>query len=242
MGIDLDNLRSIGQYKGIIPAALSNHVAGPSCPVALGFYFMARVYAFIDGFNLYHALDASPSYRQFKWISLTKLVSCYLQKSDNLAGVEYFTTLATWDAGKVARHQLFIRVNEEQGVNVIYGEFKRKDRFCSLCHRRFTSREEKQTDVNIALRLLEVAIQDRYDRAIIVSGDTDLIPAIKTVTRTFPSKKIGAVIPIGRASEDLKKQADFYHKMKFKHLVDSRLDDNHTMKDGSTVICPANWQ
>jgi uncharacterized LabA/DUF88 family protein len=201
---------------------------------------MPRVYAFIDGFNFYHAIDTQ-AYRQFKWMSLTRLLGCYITKSDTLAGVEYFTTLATWDAGKVARHRQFIRVNEEQGVVVTYGEFKRKDRFCTLCNRRFPSREEKQTDVNIALRMLELAVQDRYDKAIIVSGDTDLIPAIKSVTRTFPQKKVGVVIPIGRASEDLKQQADFHHKMKLRHLVDSRLDDNHTMKDGSVSVCPANW-
>lgn len=201
---------------------------------------MAKVYAFIDGFNLYHALDA-PAYRKFKWISLTKLMRCYLMAGDTLEGIEYFTTLATWDPAKVIRHRLFIRVNEEQGVSVTYGEFKRKDRYCTLCKRRFISREEKQTDVNIALRLLELAVQDRYDKAIIVSGDTDLIPAIKAVHRTFPHKQMGVVIPIGRASEDFKNQADFHHKMKLHHLVSSRLDNNHTLSDGSIVSCPANW-
>lgn len=159
-----------------------------------------------------------------------------------MEGVEYFTTLATWDAGKISRHQLFIRANEEQGVVVTYGEFKRKQRHCGLCHQMFWSREEKQTDVNIALRLLELAVQGRYDKAIIVSGDTDLIPAIKAVHRTFPQKQIGVVIPIGRASEDFKKQADFHHKMKERHLTASRLDNDHKMADGTVLSCPANWR
>jgi len=203
---------------------------------------MAKVYVFIDGFNFYHALDDNHAYHRFKWTNLRKLAQAYVLGADSLEGVEYFTTLATWDAGKVARHQTFIRANEEQGVVVTYGEFKRKERFCGLCSRKFWSREEKQTDVNIALRMLELAIQDRYDKAIIVSGDTDLIPVIKVVHRTFPQKKIGVVIPIGRASEDLKKQADFHHKMKAKHLDASRFDDPHTMRDGSTLSCPANWR
>jgi len=203
---------------------------------------MAKVYVFIDGFNVYHALDAVPAYRRFKWMNLYKLARAYVLGSDTLEGVEYFTTLATWDAGKVARHALFIRANEEQGVVVTYGEFKRKERYCGLCNRKFWSREEKQTDVNIALRLLELAVQERYDKAIIVSGDTDLIPAIKAVHRTFPNKKVGVVIPIGRASEDFKKQADFYHKMKMAHLIASRFDDDHKMADGSTTSCPANWR
>jgi uncharacterized LabA/DUF88 family protein len=205
------------------------------------FTFMAKVYAFIDGFNLYHALDY-PTYRKYKWLNLKKLVQSFLLGTDTLEGVEYFTTLATWDSGKVARHQTFIRANEEQGVVVTYGEFKRKERYCTLCNRRFPSREEKQTDVNIALRLLELAVQGRYDKAIIVSGDTDLIPAIKAVHRTFPQKQIGVVIPIGRASEDFKKQADFHHKMKEKHLSSSRFDNDHKMGDGTILSCPTTWR
>jgi uncharacterized LabA/DUF88 family protein len=74
--------------------------------------------------------------------------------------------------------------------------------------------EEKQTDVNIALKLFEPAVQDGYDKAMIISGDTDLLPAAKTVRSIFPFKSIGVVIPIGRSSEDFKKNADFHFKMK----------------------------
>ena len=180
---------------------------------------MARIFFLVDGFNLYHALDRfegapdSDRYHKYKWISLTRLASCYLTKKDVIAGIEYFTTLATWDPDKVARHRLFIKAQENEEVAVVYGEFKRKDRTCRFCHRPFRSVEEKQTDVNIALRLFQLAIQDRYDNAIIISGDTDLLPAIKAVQSTFPSKQIGVVIPIGRALEDMKKQADFHYKM-----------------------------
>jgi len=210
--------------------------------VALGFVFMAKVYFFVDGFNLYHALDCNPDYHKYKWLSLTRLAKAYLTGSDALVGIEYFTTLATWDLQKVARHRLFIKANEDDGVLVTYGEFKRKERRCKLCSRIFSTFEEKQTDVNIALRLFELAVQDKYERAIIVSGDTDLLPAVKAVQRTFPAKKIGVVIPIGRASEDFKQQADFHHKMKAKHLNVSILPDPVVLKDGSSLTRPANWK
>ena len=90
--------------------------------------------------------------------------------------------------------------------------------------------EEKQTDVNIALQLLQLAILDQYDRAIILSGDTDLIPAIKAVRLTFPHKQIGVILPIGRSSEDLLQQADFKHKMREHHLASSRFPDIVTLK------------
>lgn len=227
----------------IIPAVMASAMLlAPASLWSWVLFYMAKVYVLVDGFNLYHALDANPAYRTFKWLSLTRLCKCYVLGRDTLEGVEYFTTLATWDPAKVVRHQLFIRANESEAVKVTYGEFKRKRRICPECRKPIRTYEEKQTDVNIALRLFELAVQDRYDKAIIISGDTDLIPAVKTVQKTFPSKKIGVVIPIGRASEDLKQQVDFHHKMKLEHLISSRFGDPMTLADGSLLRCPLNWR
>lgn len=209
---------------------------------------MARLYFFVDGLNLWHALDYLEDakdhgrYHKFKWLNLAKLAGCYVSHSDTILGVEYFTTLVTWDAAKLARHKLFIKAQENEGVLVTYGEFKRKDVRCKLCRKTFHTVEEKQTDVNIALRLYELAVQDAYDRAIIVSGDTDLLPAMKIVQKAYPGKQIGVVIPIGKRSEDFKNQADFHHRMKEQHLQTSSFEDTVALKDGSILTCPPNWK
>jgi len=204
---------------------------------------MARIFFFIDGFNLYHAFDANAAYRRYKWISLAKLCACYvIDKNDSSAGIEYFTSLATWDLRKVAKHKLFIKAQENEGVKVVYGEFKRKDRRCGVCGKNFKTFEEKQTDVNIAIRLFQLEIQDRYVKAVIISGDTDLIPAIKAVQSTFPQKEVGVVIAIARASEDLKKQTDFHYRMKVRHLNSCLYDDTITLADGSKLQRPLNWK
>jgi len=209
---------------------------------------MSKIVFFVDGFNLYHALDYLETgsdhnrYHKYKWISLTKLARCYARGKDTIEEILYFTTLATWDPGKVARHKLFIRAQENEGVTVVYGEFKRKEKLCQICKKYFWTFEEKQTDVNIALWLFDLAFKDRYDKAIIISGDTDLLPAVRMVHSTFPGKQIGVVIPIGRASEDFKKQADFHYKMKEKHLASSRFPDNLALGDGTMLHCPPNWK
>lgn len=211
---------------------------------------MAKVYFFIDGFNLYHALDWCEAaknpriYRRFKWISFIKLANCYIvdRKNDSIAGIEFFTTLPHWHPDKVLRHKLFIKVQENEGVQVVYGVFKRKDQQCKLCHKTFPTWAEKQTDVNIAVRLFQLAVEGQFDKAIIVSGDTDLIPVVKTIQKLFPSKPIGVVIPIGRSSEEFKNQADFHYRMKLKHLASSELPDAVVLKDGSTANRPANWK
>lgn len=225
------------------------HIAlAPAAPCGWAFPFMSKVVFFVDGFNLYHALDyfehASDHkrYHKYKWISLRRLARCYVTQKDSIQEILYFTTLCTWDLPKADRHKLFIRAQEHEGVSIVYGQFKRKDRTCRLCGRTFQTFEEKQTDVNIAIVLFQYAIKDLYDKAIIVSGDTDLIPAIKAVQSTFPQKQIGVVIPIGRASEDMKLQADFHHKMKERHLQSSRLPDTLALPDKSTLICPPTWR
>jgi uncharacterized LabA/DUF88 family protein len=218
----------------------------PLAPAALrrwAFLFMAKVYFLVDGFNIYHALDCNPAYHKFKWLSFARLARCYVLGADSIEGVEFFTTLATWDPAKVARHKLLIKANEDEGVVVTYGEFKKKTRRCSSCKQVISTVEEKQTDVNIALRLFQLAVEDRYDKAIIISGDTDLLPAVKAVQRTFPAKQIGVLLPIGRASENFKKQADFHHKMKPSHLIASVYPDPLVLKDGVTALnCPPTWK
>jgi uncharacterized LabA/DUF88 family protein len=98
------------------------------------------------------------------------------------------------------------------------------------------------TDVNIALRLFQLAVQDKYDKAIIISGDSDLLPSIKAVQATFPAKQIGVIIPIGRATEELIQQADFHYRMKEKHLSSSRYPNVITLRDGMILACPSKWQ
>lgn len=209
---------------------------------------MAKIAFLIDGFNLYHALDYSDEckpptkYRRYKWLNLWKFASLYVGKLDTLERVILFTAFATWDQQKVARHKIFIRANESVGVSVVYGEFKRKDKHCHLCKKSYSTFEEKQTDVNIALQLFQLAIQDQYDRAVIVSGDTDLIPAIKAVRATFPHKQIGVIIPIGRSSEDMVKNTDFRFRMREYHLSSSRFPDQVQLSDTSTLDCPPSWK
>lgn len=221
-------------------------MSGPDLLRGVGF-FIAKYVFFVDGFNLYHALyytQDGPNhfrYRRFKWLNLYRLASLYVGRLDTLDKVLLFTALATWDAGKVARHKLFIGANESVGVEVVYGEFKRKDKHCHVCKGKYQTFEEKQTDVNIALSLFRLAVTDQYDRAVIVSGDTDLIPAIKAVRSTFPHKQIGVILPIGRSSGDLLKHADFRFKMREHHLVSSRFSDQIVLPDRSTLDCPATW-
>ena len=60
--------------------------------------------------------------------------------------------------------------------------------------------EEKQSDVNLAYKLTADAYTDTFDSAVIISGDTDFLRLIRTLSRTFPRKSFVIASPPGRAN------------------------------------------
>jgi uncharacterized LabA/DUF88 family protein len=203
---------------------------------------VSRVIVLADGFNVYHALDRNPAYRKYKWLDYAALARCYIRGHDTLVRTYLFTTLATWNPAKVARHQRYLHVLRRHGVEVVFGKFKMRDRKCALCHQSFRSPEEKLTDVNIATHLLRGAFTDEYERAILITGDTDLLPAIRAVQTMFPGKEIGAVVPLGNQSNELLAQCDFRFRMKEEHLLRSQLPDEIPDQTHGVIRRPDTWR
>lgn len=207
-----------------------------------------RVYCFVDGFNLYHAIqwfadgvddEQKRQYRQYKWLSLISLAKCYVSsQSQELVGVELFTTVTHWDQGKALRHKQFKMAQECEGVKITCGHFKEKQMLCkATCRAVYSDWQEKQTDVNIAVRMVELAHAEAYDKAIIISGDTDLIPAIQLV-RTVYKRHVAAVVPIGRRGEDIESACDSKFKMTEDHLSRSHLPNKLRHPSGQWVLKP----
>ena len=203
---------------------------------------MKRVVVFIDGFNVYHAINDNPDWHIYKWLNLSKLSQILVPKTERVEAILYFTALATWMPDKMARHRIYIKALELHGVQIIYGLFEVRDKHCPNCNTWYQSHEEKQTDVNIATQLYKLAVEDRYDKALIMSGDSDLIPAVKSVKSTFPTKDIVVAVPIGRRAEELKLECDSHMRIRLKHLRDSRFPEEIDIGDGQFLSCPAPYR
>ena len=91
---------------------------------------------------------------------------------------------------------------------VTEGQYRVNQVTCRRCGSRIPRPEEKKTDVNIALGILEAAITGACEKIVIVSGDTDLVPAITAVRRLTPSVKVVVAFPPKRnRSKELKREA-----------------------------------
>lgn len=202
---------------------------------------MGRKVFLVDGFNLYHSLADDKSLNSIKWLDIRNLCYCF-KFSDTIEKIVYFTALTNWSQEKVKRHQNLIKIYRDLEIEIVLGEFRRKSKKCRECNKYFDTFEEKRTDVNIAIKLFELAYLDLFDTAIIISGDSDLIPAISTVKRIFPNKKVGIMIPFNRKAEELKAVCDFHYKIKRKHLYQSVLADPYILKNGTMLSCPSGWK
>ena len=212
---------------------------------------MNRTSFLIDGFNLYHSLvDASIDLKgaSTKWLNIASLCNLYVRSLGKDARIEqiyYFSALATHlihrDPGKVIRHKAFIECLRATGVICQLGRFKAKTVHCNGCRKDITHHEEKETDVAISIKLFEILMHDECDTAIIVSGDTDLVPAIRTVKKLFSGKQICIMFPYKRTTKELATIVDHTFTIKKERYLEHQFNDPVILPNGRTIQKPASW-
>jgi uncharacterized LabA/DUF88 family protein len=210
-----------------------------------------RTIFLVDGFNLYHSLcDASRDLGKVstKWLDLRALCNSYLPAIGGgaaLEGVYYFSALAAYklavDPNVTTRHRAYIECLRETGVHVELSKFKSKPRWCPVCKRKNISHEEKETDVAIGVKLMEVFFRDLCDTAAIVTGDSDLVPAARSARSLFPGKMLCVISPYLRVGYELETHANKSFRIKRGKYLAHQLLNPFPRADGTTVSRPASW-
>jgi uncharacterized LabA/DUF88 family protein len=148
-----------------------------------------------------------------------------MKDDEELKGVYYFTAYTHWNPDRMSKHRKYVAALMAHGVKPVLGKFKEITRKCNLCHQYYITHEEKRSDVNVALFLFNSAVKNEFDKAIIVSGDSDMIPSIDMIKAEYPEKKVGVMVPFGLMAREIRNAADFQLKMKLEHLENSRLTE-----------------
>ncbi len=206
-----------------------------------------RVCFLVDGFNVYHsiieALKAQPK-DSMKWLDFQTFCASFLPLISNDAILEkvfYFSASADFRPLKAARHAVLVAALRATGVEVQLGRFKEKDVWCANCKTSFKRHEEKETDVAVAVKLLELLALDACDTVVLVTGDTDLAPAIRTAKALYANKRIWVVFPYGRHNTELKVLAHGAIKVKAKRYVAHQLPNPFKAADGTLIWKPTGW-
>lgn len=207
----------------------------------------------IDGFNLYHSVksasrDLGLRGAGTRWLNIRSLCASYLHvlgRAAVLTDIFYFSALATHleatDPDVTRRHRRYIACLEDTGIRVELGRFKAKDIQCPACHTTINRHEEKETDVAISIKLLELCLLDQCDIAVIMTGDTDVAPAIRTIRRLCPAKMVCVAFPYRRHNTELKLLAQRAFDIKKERYHQHQFPDPYITSAGQSYAKPAGW-
>jgi uncharacterized LabA/DUF88 family protein len=206
---------------------------------------LRRVIAYIDGFNLYFGLKDS-GWKRYYWLDLWRLVERLMQPDQQLIELHYFTARisgARGNSADSARQTTYLDALQTiSGISIHEGHYLTKKRVCRRCGNHWPEPEEKMTDVNIAVRLLADAFDDRFDTAIIISADSDLVPPMHEIRSRFSEKRIVVPMPPRRHSRSLANLADVSFQIGEANIRKSQLPERIQTETGFILQRPATWK
>lgn len=208
----------------------------------------------IDGFNLYHSIvdviNNDPKLRA-KWLDIRSLCTSLLRQFDRkaeLGSIFYFSAIAHHknteeDPFVVQRQDKYIKCLMDSGVVVSLGKFRKVTMTCPKCEGKYNRREEKKTDVALALKAFERLTNPGVDRVVIASGDSDFTPIIDSAERLGYLDKICFAFPFGRRNRDLANDPRLAKGFRISKTdyFRNQFDDPQVLSSGKLISKPVNW-
>lgn len=207
-----------------------------------------RTAIYVDGFNLYYGCLKNTGY---KWLDLKALFSNLLDSSHEIQKIKYYTAhISSRDGNNESqlRQKYYLQAITQYTpeLEIYYGHYLTHEINAKVVKPppnfiKVYKTEEKGSDVNLALHVLNDAWQDEYDCAVIVSNDSDLAESLRLV-KNQNNKMIGLIFPNTNSkrkpSRELAQYADFIKHIRVHALENSQLP---TQIPGTNVHKPSGW-
>lgn len=203
---------------------------------------MLRVIAYVDGYNLYYGLRHK-GWKRFYWLDIQKLVLALLRHDQRLIETKYFTTLVEQPPDKNRRQTALLDALQTlSDFKIYYGHFLSDWVMCRQCGHRHQTHHEKMTDVNIAVEMMNDAFRDRFDIALLVSADSDLVAPIRAIRQLFNRKRVVIAFPPARYSDALKRIGGRPLHIDPNILAKSQFPDQVVTSTGFIIRRPTEWR
>lgn len=198
---------------------------------------MGSVYVYIDGYNFYCGIN-NKGWLKYGWCNFSKLAERLAQRaflsSCAVGQVNYYTTRVREKreenrSGERERQQMWLDAMhaETPEVKIIEGRWKKIGN---------EPREEKETDVNIAVDM-QWDIR-KCERIILVSGDSDFIPAIRRAERA--GKLVAVFLPPNQSPYKIPQDCGFrIEQIKQDDLANCRLQETILVKGKAPILWSA---
>jgi uncharacterized LabA/DUF88 family protein len=204
-----------------------------------------KINIYIDGFNLYYG---SLRYTPYKWLD-PKAMCRLLFPNDTINRIKYFTARVSArpsDPDQPIRQNTYFRALKTlKELELIEGSFLTKEVRMPLAntnpqkYARVIKAEEKGSDVNLAVHMVNDAHKKDFELAVMFTNDSDLLEPLKIV-RYELGLPVGIVNPQKYPSFHLKKHATFLKTLRSGVLAASQFplilkDENGSFRK------PARW-
>lgn len=222
-----------------------------------------RTIIYIDGYNLYYSVLTKSAY---KWLDVYELFANKVIKpvvpSANITAIKYFTAPILGRYAKdpdsphrQTRYLNALKAKLGQRLQIIQGYHTEKETSAYLVGTQHAVNrlkvkvlEEKQTDVNLSLHMYRDAVRQTAGQFVMVSNDSDLVPAVEMIKCDYPEIKIGVVLPAlshhqgARKSRQLEKLADWTRDhLRIDELAQSQLPERLQNRKNKTIRKPECW-
>jgi uncharacterized LabA/DUF88 family protein len=181
---------------------------------------VGRTIVYVDGFNMYYGVVSKTAY---KWLNLKAIFRSILKPDNQIVAIKYYTANVTGtpDEDAPRRQQLYFdALSTVPEISICKGSFMTNARWLPIVNPPvgvFTpikdvirikgstvlvnvhKTEEKGSDVNLGVDLVNDGWRGLYDVAVVASNDTDLESPIRIVKEQL-KKPVVLVCPSGPAS------------------------------------------
>ena len=146
-------------------------------------------------------------------------------KKDQIIDIKYFTATVNsrpHDPDKHIRQQVYLRALQTlPNFEIIYGHYSEHPKRMRLVNppasgpffAEVIKTEEKGSDVNLTVHLLNDGYQGKYELAVLITNDSDLLTAIK-IAQNDLGLKVGILNPQRHPSKVLEKEALFLRNIR----------------------------
>lgn len=153
---------------------------------------------YVDGFNLYHALDDLKQ-PHLKWLDLRLLAERVSKGHAHIIEQLVFcTAFFPGDFGKRKRHETYNAAQVSKGARLLVGHTTKEPMNCRSCGHRWDQPREKETDINVSLAAFHDVSAGNVDVVFIVTADTDQAATFRFLQQHYPQVKRVVVTPPGR--------------------------------------------
>ena len=181
---------------------------------------------YIDGLNLHHGSLKETQY-EYR-LDLSEFCRKLLQPRNRIVQINYFTSRpigGEMEQDELRQYDHYIEMLRKiPEINIVTGLHKWRIKRGYIAKNRKKKAtiivpEEKYSDVNLAVHLIDDACQNKFECAVIISNDADMLGAMKMLRERYPNKLLGLAVPENqRILDEMTKYPNFIREVRKKHL------------------------